>query len=179
MPKSVCVIMAMVWVLSSCATPPPHSGAGFVSHNNDPIVQGLLAQAIAGQQQWLSGYSQSAAGRMARTPTFTIFGPFGGPSPAGWSEEFAKVQAATARQFQGGTTDIELVQSYVSADLIVLATIERNQVRFAGQDALRKWDLRVTQVWQRDGETWKVVHRHADPLVERRDLRETLELLQR
>jgi hypothetical protein len=182
MPKSAWVLMAVVVVISvisgGCASPRVPAEAGFVSHNDDPLVRKLLAQAVAGQQEWQSGSSQLAAQHMAHTPTFTIFGPFGGPSPAGWSEELARVQAATARQFQGGTTDIELVQSYVSDDLIVLVTIERNQVRFAGQEGLRRWDLRVTQVCQRDGDTWKLVHRHADPLVARRDFKETLELLE-
>jgi ketosteroid isomerase-like protein len=27
------------------------------------------------------------------------------------------------------------------------------------------WSLRVTQVYRRDGSDWRVVHRHADPLV--------------
>jgi hypothetical protein len=170
--------MAVLLATAGCASPRLPSEADFVSHNDDPIVRKLLAQAIAGQQQWINGNSQSAALHMAHTPTFTIFGPFGGPSPPGWSEEIARVQAATARQFQGGTTDIELVQSYASDDLIVLVTIERDRVRFAGQDGFRRWDLRVTQVCQRAGETWKVVHRHADPLLARRDLKETLELME-
>ena len=149
-----------------------------MTHNDDPIVRELLAQTLATWRQWLAGDSQPAAALMAHTPTFTIFGPFGGPSPPGWSEESANAQAATARMFQGGTAEIELVQSYVSDNLIVLVTIERSQVHFTGQDRLRTWDLRTTQVYQRYGETWKIVHRHADPLVARRDLRQTLELLQ-
>jgi hypothetical protein len=27
------------------------------------------------------------------------------------------------------------------------------------------WSLRVTQVFRRDGGSWQLVHRHADPLV--------------
>src|SRR5262245_52829567 len=179
MRKSFCVLVSAVWLLAGCATSQTSSGARVVSHNSDPIVQELLAQAVASQRQWVSGSSQPAAANMAHAATFTIFGPFGGPSPVGWNEEMAQAQAATARQFQGGTSDIQLVQSHVSDSLIVLITIERNQVRFAGQEGLRKWELRVTQVYQRDGTTWKVVHRHADPLVARRDLPETLELLNR
>jgi hypothetical protein len=181
MPKSAYATLAAVMALSGCATPHTSapSGTTSVSHNNDPIVRDMLAQAAAAQQEWLNGNSQPAAGHMAHSPTFTIFSPFGGPSPPGWTEEFAKGQAGAASQFQGGTTDIELVQSYVSENLIVLVTIERNQVRFAGREGLRRWDLRVTQVFQGDGKNWKVVHRHADPLVMRRDLRQTLELMPR
>lgn len=149
-----------------------------MTHGNDPIVRELLEQTLAAWRQWIKGDGRLAADLMAHTPTFTIFGPFGGPSPPGWSEESAKAQAATARLFQGGTVDIELVQSHVSADLVVLVTIERAQVRFAGQGQPTTWDLRATQVFERFGENWKVVHRHADPLIARRDLEQTLGLLQ-
>jgi ketosteroid isomerase-like protein len=146
------------------------------SHDNDQIVQKLLTQAKKAQLNWLSGDSGPSAAQMAHTPRFTIFGPFGGPSPPGWSDEFAKIQASAARPFRGGTTSIELVQSHVADDLIVLITIERNQVKFAGSDRPQQWDLRVTQVYRRDGADWKVIHRHADPLVVRRNLAQTLQL---
>jgi hypothetical protein len=181
MPKvSIYIAIAAAVVLSGRATLQTSlpTGAGSVTPKSTPIVQELLAQALANQLQWLHGNSQPAAEHMAHTRSFTIFGPFGGPSPAGWNEASARAQAATAKQFQSGTADIELVQSYVSDKLIVLVMIERNRVRFVGQEGIRKWDLRVTQVYQHDGQTWKAVHRHADPLLARRDLRQTLDLLQ-
>jgi ketosteroid isomerase-like protein len=114
---------------------------------------------------------------MAHSDRFTIFGPFGGVSPPGWSQEFATLQALAAKQFNGGTSSIELVQSYVSGDLAVLVTIERNEVRFEGYSRPLPWILRTTQVYERDAEGhWKVVHRHADPLSSRRDLAQTLRL---
>jgi hypothetical protein len=150
--------------------------AGRTSHNNDPIVQKLLAQTRDASLKWVNGDSSPYSAMMAHTPQFTIFGPFGGPSPPGWTDEFAKRQVDAARPFQGGTAEIELVQSYVSGDLVVLVTIEHSQVKFAGADSLQQWDLRVTQVYERNGKDWKVVHRHAEPLVLRRNLEQTLQL---
>jgi ketosteroid isomerase-like protein len=57
----------------------------------------------------------------------------------------------------------------------VLVLVERNQVRFDGTEP-QQWDLRTTQVYKRDGAGWKIVHRHADPLVVPRSLDETLQL---
>jgi hypothetical protein len=169
------LVVAMAFALLTVPAAAQDTG-GRVSHSNDQIVQKLLAQAKEAQLNWLSGDSGPSAAQMAHTPRFTIFGPFGGPSPPGWSDEFAKIQAGAARPFQGGTTSIELVQSHVSDGLIVLITIERNQVKFAGFDRPQQWDLRVTQVYERDGADWKVIHRHADPLVVRRNLAQTLQL---
>jgi len=76
--------------------------------------------------------SNGFANLMAHTDRFTVFGPLGGASPAGWSEQFAKAQAAGAQRFHGSTSSaVELVQSYVSNTLVVLVKIVRHQVRFA------------------------------------------------
>ena len=112
-----------------------------MSHNNDPIVQRLLNESRDAQTKWMNGDSGPIAELMAHTSTFTIFGPFGGPSPPGWSEDSARAQAGAARQFQGATSStIELVQSHVSDNLIVLVTIERSLVKFAGSEQPQQWD---------------------------------------
>ena len=36
-----------------------------------------------------------------------------------------------------------------------------------GQSPLRR-ELRATQVFRREGGSWKLLHRHADPLMEKR-----------
>jgi len=56
------------------------------------------------------------------------------------------------------------VQSYTSGELVVLVVIERQHGEVGGlpdQDL----SLRVTLVFRRDGAEWRLVHRHADPLV--------------
>jgi hypothetical protein len=47
--------------------------------------------------------------------------------------------------------------------------IERQHGRVGGLPD-QDWSLRVTQVYRRDGADWRVVHRHADPLVRGIDL---------
>ena len=50
-------------------------------------------------------------------------------------------------------------------------------MRFAGREDAGRWDLRVTEVFERRNDAWVRVHRHADPLVDRRPLDEVLTLL--
>jgi hypothetical protein len=47
---------------------------------------------------------------------------------------------------------------------VVLALIERARVE-VGRLPSQDWALRVTLVYRRDGTEWRLVHRHADPLV--------------
>src|SRR3712207_9467098 len=58
----------------------------------------------------------------------------------------------------------DLVQTYVSTDMVVLAIIERAHVEVGGLPA-QDWALRVTLVYRRNGAEWHLAHRHADPLV--------------
>jgi ketosteroid isomerase-like protein len=71
---------------------------------------------------------------------------------------------ATARFFQGGEAELDVVQTYTSGDLVVLVAIERQHGTVGGLPD-QDWSLRVTLVFRRDGEEWRLVHRHADPLV--------------
>jgi hypothetical protein len=154
-------------------------GAGRSSpRDNDALVHQLLVQGEDASRRWMNGDSTGYANLMAHTDRLRIFGPLGGPSPIGWSDGFARAQAAGARQFHGGVSStIELVQSYVSDSLVVIVKIERNKVRLADREEPEEWVERSTEVYAREGPEWKIVHRHSDPLVEHRTLTQTLDLL--
>jgi len=98
------------------------------------------------------------------TDDFTLMSPFGG-TPTRGSEMTADRMEAMGRFFRNGTLEQELVQSYGSADMVVLAIIERAHVEVGGL-AAQDWPLRVTLVYRREGAEWRLAHRHADPLVE-------------
>ena len=68
------------------------------------------------------------------------------------------------RFFRNGTHRQEVVQTYGSQDMVVLALIERDSVEVGGLPA-QEWALRVTLVYRRVGSEWHLAHRHADPLA--------------
>jgi ketosteroid isomerase-like protein len=68
------------------------------------------------------------------------------------------------RFFRNGSLKQEVVQTYGSADMVVLATIERASVEVGGLPR-QDWALRVTLVYRREGDRWALAHRHADPLA--------------
>jgi len=55
----------------------------------------------------------------------------------------------------------------VGADLACTATIERYDARLKDGSVFAE-SLRVTQLFRREPAGWRLVHRHTDPLVERR-----------
>jgi ketosteroid isomerase-like protein len=136
----------------------------------DRDVQELLRLNDEAQLAWVNGTVH---------PLFdlsrgTIFGPFGGPAMGG--PDIGPGQAAMAAKFHDGTVEIERVQTIVSGDVVTLVSVEHNTARFEDDPEPRRWTLRTTMLFRRDPDGWTLLHRHADPLIDRRDLAATLEL---
>jgi ketosteroid isomerase-like protein len=96
------------------------------------------------------------------TDDFVLMSPFGGkPSQGQYTpEQLEKIGAF----FRDGRFDQEVVQTFATDDMVVLALIERADVAVGGLPA-QPWALRVTLVYRREGDTWRLAHRHADPLA--------------
>ena len=137
----------------------------------DGVVGELLARCRADHLAWING---SAAG-YELPGDGTILGAIGGHAFGG--PETASRQTAVAEQWRSGTGEIEFLNGAATEDLAWLTFVERATVVLQSGPDLRRWDLRVTEVFRRVGQTWERVHRHADPLVDRRPLAEVVSLL--
>jgi ketosteroid isomerase-like protein len=100
---------------------------------------------------------------LSYTDDFTLMSPFGG-EPTHGRDLTEERWEAMGRFFKNGTFKQEIVQTYASNDMVVLAIIEYCNAEIGGIPA-QEWPLRVTLVYRRDGSEWKLAHRHADPLV--------------
>lgn len=134
---------------------------------SDTDVEELLDALDRGRAAWISGQLGLGPGLDAeQDPDMTIFGPWGGE--AGRGAGLPDRQKAMASLFHGGTGSSEVVKTIVSGDVVVVVLIERNEVIVEGQADPQPWVLRTTQVLERRDGTWVRLHRHADPLIDRR-----------
>jgi hypothetical protein len=142
----------------------------------EDIALMLLEHVRRAQRAWTEGrLADEGADQPARYTT--IAGPFGGPA-VHVTDEIRRAQASMNTQFRGATgADVELIESYISDDFACLVMVERSEVNFAGRPGAEPWQIRVTSVFQREGDEWRAVHRHADPLVHYRTLDATLSLM--
>ena len=111
---------------------------------------------------------------VAPAPDLTLMTPMGGFARRG-SEVSPKEVEEMKGFFRGGTGTAELVGAHASGDLAVLVMIERARARIADLPE-QDWALRVTLAFRREEEGWRLVHRHADPLVERIPVERSAEL---
>jgi ketosteroid isomerase-like protein len=120
----------------------------------------LMAEAASAL---IGGDIRTYAALMRHADDFTLMPPTGGEPRRGFDGSDAALDAL-AGYFHGGEAELEVFQSYASGDLAVLVAIEHQRGR-VGAFPEQDWSLRVTLVFRRDGSEWRLVHRHADPLV--------------
>lgn len=139
------------------------SAAGHPSPATDQDVAALVRRSEQSNAALMRGDMEAYLALITLTDDFTLMSPFGG-KPSRSAEITPERMEAMGRFFKNGTFEMELVQSYASADLVVLAIIERAHVEVGGLPA-QDWPLRVTLVYRRERGEWRLAHRHADPLV--------------
>ncbi|HEU4973012.1 MAG TPA: nuclear transport factor 2 family protein [Gaiellaceae bacterium] len=89
--------------------------------------------------------------------------PSGGEPRRGFDDSDENLDAL-AGYFRRGEAELEVFRTYASGNLAVLVAIER-QHGVIGDVPEQDLSIRVTLVFRRDGGEWRLVHRHADPLV--------------
>jgi ketosteroid isomerase-like protein len=139
---------------------PPAHAAAFA----DPQVDALTERAAQAHAVLMVGDVGRYRALIRLSDDFVLMSPFGGP-PSQSVRLSEERWASIGRFFRNGrNSTLELVQAYRAADMVVLAVIERTHVEVGGLPG-QDWALRVTLVFRRDQEDWRLVHRHADPLV--------------
>ena len=135
------------------------------------VVEDLLAQCRRDHDAWINGH-QSGYPFPEGT---TIMGAFGGVARGG--PPVTERQPGARNLWLSGTGDVELIDGGVSGEVAWLVMVERASVTFADRSEPTRWDLRVTELFRQNGESWERFHRHADPLVDMHGVDEVLNLL--
>lgn len=97
----------------------------------------------------------------------TIIGAWGG-FEKGWAAQVEKRYEWAAARFKGteGDATFENISLVVTPELAYSVDIERARVRLAGRDDFVPMVLRSTTIYRFENGTWRMTHRHADPLID-------------
>ena len=94
----------------------------------------------------------------------TLGNPFG-PFARGWPQTVETFTAAAARYREGEVVAFEPIARHVTGELACIVEVERYRAKIGGSDDIALISLRVTSVFRPEDGTWKLVHRHADPIT--------------
>ena len=89
------------------------------------------------------------------------FGPF-----ARGSAQVVEAMARAADNYRDGDANaFDTVSKHVAGDLAYLVEVERLRSKVGGREDLASVELRVTTIFRRETDGWRIVHRHADPIT--------------
>lgn len=99
--------------------------------------------------------------------------PLGPPNRGRHAVEEGTDRAAAL--VRDGTCEIDELARYANDDLGYVFHIERAQFKVGGSDELYRTALRVTMIYRREKDGWKIVHRQADPIMTPRPIESIFE----
>jgi ketosteroid isomerase-like protein len=134
-------------------------------------AEAVVALTQHANQAFVNGDFSGYAGLYSHRD-LSVAGPFGGAPLVGF-DKVGRLAPTISQTFKGGSSRIEPIACYEAGDLMVLVQVEHQECRFVDGAEPEPWSLRVTQVYRKEEGQWRVVHRHADPLLARRSLDET------
>ena len=124
----------------------------------------VIEQFHLAQGEVVKGNPEPALKMFSHREDVTLANPLSPPA-RGW-EQVAETSERAASQFRDGEmVGFETVAKYVTPELAYVVHIERAKAKVGGGEEITPIALRATMILRPEDGTWKIVHRHADPIT--------------
>jgi len=127
-------------------------------------VDKLIEQYHLALDEIMKGNPEGYKKIYSRRDDVTLANPFGPPA-RGWDEVAKTLERAASHYRDGEATGVENVAKYVTPELAYIVEVERCKAKVGGREDITPIAVRVTSIFRPEEGTWKVVHRHADPIT--------------
>jgi ketosteroid isomerase-like protein len=100
---------------------------------------------------------------IAGQPPITFFKPQGGAYQG--AEAISSFEQGAAAFERSSDDEFEILHMAASDDLAYWVGLQRSMTYLRGRTEAVQFHVRVTELFRREDGAWKLIHRHADPLV--------------
>ena len=114
--------------------------------------------------EFLKGNPEPSKEMFSHREDVSLANPFGPPA-RGWEQVAATMERAASNLRDGEIVAFENIAKYVTPELAYTVWLERQQAKVSAREDITAFALRVTMIYRPEEGTWKVVHRHADPIT--------------
>ena len=127
-----------------------------------------LAQVIKESHEALDAFVKGDAKPLqslySQREDVSLANPFG-PPIRGWEQVSETMGRAALNYRDGEATGFDRVAEYTTSDLAYVVEVERFRSRVGANPEITPIELRVTTIFRREEDGWRIVHRHADPIT--------------
>jgi ketosteroid isomerase-like protein len=141
--------------------------AGVTPH---PELERVFAEYAKAAELFYDGKPDAVKQLWSHGDDVTLSGAAGGETARGWKSVSERLGWASSK-FSKGSKSVELIQQAVSGDFAYVVQYEHIVFYPPGQSKQSKRDYRVTTIFRREPKGWRVVHRHADTMLKREEIR--------
>jgi ketosteroid isomerase-like protein len=134
----------------------------------------LIIEARKALDQIAKGNPEGYRQLLSKRGDITLGNPFGGFA-RGWDEVIERIESAASQYRDGEVIGFETIMQHVGPELAYTVEIERFRTKVGGEPEPHEIALRVTCIYRLEEDGWKLLHRQADPRVERQTAQSVLE----
>jgi ketosteroid isomerase-like protein len=127
-------------------------------------LEDFLSRYHQGMDEFMRGSCEGVKRLFSQTEDVTLSNPFG-PVAKGWPAVREVMEHAAQHYRDGRALGFENLSTVVTAELAYLVEVERLRAKVGGRADANDLALRVTTIVRWEEGSWRIVHRHADPIT--------------
>ena len=128
-------------------------------------VDRLIGQYQQALGEFMNGNAEPVQELFSHRDDVTLANPLVGPPARGWEQVARTTEHAASQLRDGEITGFEVIAKHAAPDLAYTVWLEHQQAKVGGRQDVTPFTLRVTMIFRFEDGTWKVAHRHADPMA--------------
>ena len=127
-------------------------------------VDELIEQFNLAQGEFMKGNPEPVKELFSHREDVTLNNPLSPPAH-GWEQVAGTIERAASQVRDGEIVTFETIERHETPEFAYVVRVERAKAKVGGSEAIAPIALRVTMIFRSEDGTWKVVHRHADPIT--------------
>ncbi len=127
-------------------------------------VDRLIEQYQLALDEFMKGNPKPVQKLFSHREDASLANPYG-PPVRGWDGIAKTTEHAASLRRDGRATGFEIVAKNATPELAYVVQIEYLESKVGEREEITPYALRATMIFRPEDGTWKVVHRHADPMT--------------
>ena len=128
---------------------------------NDSEWAAFIKTLEAAEEKFACGQPEHFKALWSHTDDVTLIGGLGGIIERGWEKVAARLDWASSN-YVDGTRSRQEVSGFVESGFAYLVQKEVIEACIGGRTERSTQELRVTMMFRRENDGWRIIHRHAD-----------------